>query len=164
MTAVQEFEDELERHAIHVRHGQDTDGVVTFLNGLTQHLFSEVVIAPHGTERNHHTLRETGRTTGVVDESQLVRILVKTVVYMFLSEILRVFLSEHLIQVLTGIGKLIGPGNHDTVVGYIDDSLQMRHLRGINGCSNHITHEQQFCFTMINDIVNLFWCKYIILS
>ena len=46
MTAMQEFKDKLEGHAIHVGHGQDAQRVVASFQLLAQHLDGKIIVAP----------------------------------------------------------------------------------------------------------------------
>ena len=108
MATLDELEDKLECHAIHVCHRQDTDDRISSLDLLAQYILGKVGIAPQGTVWNHHTLGETGSTTGIVDHSQLVRILVDIVVDVVLAEVLRILDAEHLVEVLAGVCQLVG--------------------------------------------------------
>ena len=68
VTAEEEFEEEFERHAIHVRHRENTDDIIALLNVLGYGSHSKVVVAPHCAVRNHNTLRETGSARSVIDK------------------------------------------------------------------------------------------------
>ena len=46
MAAVEELEDKLECHTVHVGHGQDADDTVAMVDGLAKHMHGEVVVAP----------------------------------------------------------------------------------------------------------------------
>ena len=108
MATLDELEDKLECHAIHVCHRQDTDDRISSLDLLAQYILGKVGIAPQSTVWNHHTLGETGSTTCIVDHSQLVGILVDIVVDVVLAEVLRILDAEHLVEVLAGISQLVG--------------------------------------------------------
>ena len=108
MATLDELEDKLECHAIHVCHRQDTDDRISCLDLLAQYILGKVGIAPQGTVWNHHTLGETGSTTGIVDHGQLVRILVDIVVDVVLAEVLRILDAKHLVEVLAGVCQLVG--------------------------------------------------------
>ena len=75
--------------------------------------------------------------------------------YVFFSKILGEFLAVQLVEVLAGIGELIGTGNHQGIVGVVDDSLQMGHLHGVNLRGHMVAHEEQLGIGVIDDVVNL---------
>ena len=112
MAAMQELEDELEGHAVHVGHGENGDDAVATVDGLAQYVLGKVIVGPEGTVGYHDTLGETGGAGGVVDHRHFLAILFLVIVDMFLTEILGELLAVQLVEVLTGIGKLIGTGNH----------------------------------------------------
>ena len=103
---------ELKCHTIHVSHRKDADDRVARLDLLRQYVLGEVDVAPERTVRYHHTLGETGGSAGIIDERHLLWILVYIIMYVFLTEILREFDTEHLVEVLTGIGQLVCAGYH----------------------------------------------------
>ena len=150
----EEFEGELECHSIHVGEWQDADDVGAF-QVLTHCLAGEIEVAPQSTIWNHHALREACRSTGVVDESQLVGVFFMVVRHVLLAEILWVLLAEHLIQVLAGIGQLVGARHNQRVVGDVDDALKSRHLCSIDDCCNHVANEQYLRIGVVHDVVNL---------
>ena len=108
VAALDEFEDKLKRHAVHVGHRQDTDDRISRLNLLAQYAFCEICIAPECTVWNHYSLRETGCAAGIIDHSQLIRILVHIVVDMVFAEVLRILDTEHLVEVFARISQLVG--------------------------------------------------------
>ena len=103
---------ELKCHTIHVSHRKDADDRVARLDLLRQYVLGEVDVAPERTVRYHHTLGETGGSAGIIDERHLLWILIYIIMYVFLTEILREFDTEHLVEVLTGIGQLVCAGYH----------------------------------------------------
>ena len=105
---MQEFEDELESHAVHVGHGEDRDDAVATIDGLAEDVLRKVVVRPEGTIGNHDALGETGGTAGVVNHSQLFAIGLLVVVDMLLAEVFRELLAIELVEVLAGIGQLVG--------------------------------------------------------
>ena len=107
MTACQELEYELESHAVHMRHRQYADDIVASMYLLAKYSYGKVVVAPHGTIGNHHSLGESCCSTRVVDKCHVVGILLGWIAYVFFPEIFWIFLSEHLVQVLTGICKFV---------------------------------------------------------
>ncbi len=78
------------------------------LISLGNTFIGKVEVAPERTVWNHHTLGETGSSAGIVDERHLVRILIDIIMYVFLAEVLRELDTEHLVEVLAGIGQLVG--------------------------------------------------------
>ena len=46
MATIEELEDKLECHTVHVGHGQDADDTVAMVDGLAKHMHGEVVVAP----------------------------------------------------------------------------------------------------------------------
>ncbi len=155
MTAPDELEDELERHAIHVSHWQDADNRVAALEFLAQYVAREIDIAPEGTVGNHHTLGESRGTAGVVDQRQFFGTLLDVIADMFLTEIFGILDAKQFVEVFTGIGEFVGTRHHQRVVGDVDDTLQSRHLRGVDLCSHDIAHEEQFGIAVVHDVVNL---------
>ena len=156
MTTVQELKNEFERHAVHVGHREDAERIVTTLDSLSQNRLRKVIIAPHSTIRNHHAFREACRSARIVEESHFVCILFNVVLNMLFPEELRIFLSEHLVQMLACIGQLVCPRHQQTVVWNVDNTFQPFHLRRINCRSHHIAYEQQLGFTVVHDVVDLF--------
>ncbi len=104
MASVQEFEDKLERHSVHVCHRQDAQHVIATFNLVAQHMLRKIVIAPKGAIRNHHSFRKACRSTGIVNHRHLIGRLLFIIMYVFLSKIFREFLAEHLIEVFSRIG------------------------------------------------------------
>ncbi len=150
-----ELEEEFECHAIHVCHWQDAHRLVSRFDVLAEDSLREVIVAPHGVVRNHHALGETCRAARVVDDSQLLGRRLAVVVHMLLAEIFRIFLAKNLIEMLAGISEFVGAAHRKRIVGYVDDTLQIHHLSGVNLCSHHITHEEQFCLAVVHDVVYL---------
>ena len=111
VAALDEFEDKFKRHAVHVGHRQDTDDRISRLDLLTQYVLSKICIAPECTVWNHYSLGETGSSAGIVDHSQLIRILFHIVVDMVLAEVLRILDTEHLVEVFARISQLVSAGN-----------------------------------------------------
>ena len=132
MTAVQELEEELESHAVHVGHGQNGDDAVATTDNFTQHVVGEVVVRPQGAIGNHFTqhvvgevvvrpqgaignhdaLGETCRSAGVVNHGHLFAIGFLVVVDVFLAEVFGELLAVELVEVLAGVGQLVGATNH----------------------------------------------------
>ena len=110
---MQEFENKFEGHTIHVCHRQYADDAVTPVDGFAQHMLCKVVVRPKRTVGNHHTLRKTRRSRGVVDHRHLFAILFNIIMYVFLAEILRELLAVQLVQVFTGIRQLVRTRNHE---------------------------------------------------
>ena len=108
VAALDEFEDKFKRHAVHVGHRQDTDDRISRLDLLTQYVLSKICIAPECTVWNHYSLGETGSSAGIVDHSQLIRILFHIVVDMVFAEVLRILDTEHLVEVFARISQLVG--------------------------------------------------------
>ena len=113
VTAVQELEDELEGHAVHVGHGQDGDDAVATVDDLAQHVVGKVVVRPEGAVGNHDTLGETGRSAGVVDHGQLFAVGFLIIVDVLLAEVLGELLAVELVEVLAGVGQLVGATDHE---------------------------------------------------
>ena len=107
MTTFDELEDEFKRHAIHVGHGKNTDDIISTFNLFTQYLVGKVGIAPQCAIGEHHALGKSCRSTGVVNKCQLFGIGVNIVIDMFFSEIFRILLAKHLVQMLARIGQFV---------------------------------------------------------
>ena len=149
------LEGELEGHAIHMCQREDADDVWILLKMLTHHLAGKVEVAPQCAIWNHHTLREARGAAGVVDECQLVGTLLVVVVHMLLTEVFRILAAKHLIEVLAGIGEFIGARHQERIVRDVDDALQPRHLRGIDGSGHDITHKEQLGVAVVHDVMHL---------
>ena len=159
MAAVQELEDKLKGHAIHVGHGQDGDDIVTCLDGLAQYMFGKVIVRPQGTVGNHDTLREAGCAAGIVNHGHFFAILLMIIVHVLFAEVLREFPSVELVQMFAGISQLIGSAHHERVVAIVDDSFQMRHLQGIDNRSHMVANKEQTGVRVIHNVMNLFGHK-----
>ena len=107
VATLDELEQELKRHAVHVGHGKDADDVVARHDGLAEHVLGEVGIAPHGAVWKHHALREARGAAGVVDKRQLIGALLNVIIDVLLAEIFGIFLAKDLVEVLSGIGDLL---------------------------------------------------------
>lgn len=104
MHALEKLEDKLERHAVHVGHGQDADDVVAALERLAQHVEGEVGVAPQRPVGQHHALGAPGGAAGVVDEGQLLGA-VLVVADVAALEGLRIFFAEELIKMFAREGE-----------------------------------------------------------
>ena len=67
-------------------------------------MHGEVVVAPQGAIRYHHSFGESRGAAGVVDECQFVGALLVIVFHMLATEILWKLASVELVEVLTGVG------------------------------------------------------------
>ena len=159
VTAEEEFEEEFERHAIHVRHRENTDDIIALLNVLGYGSHSKVVVAPHCAVRNHNTLRETGSARSVVDKRQLLWALLSVIMYVLLTEELRIFLTEHSVKMFASISELISTRHYERIVGDVDNAFKVGHLCLVDDCSNIVTNEEQLCFAMVYNVVNLIGCE-----
>ena len=74
---------------------------------------------------------------------------------MFLAEVLGILVTEHLVEMLTCVGQLVGTREHQRIVGEIDDALKSGHLGAIYLGGNDIAHEEQLGVAMVHDVVNL---------
>ena len=155
VASVQKLENELEGHAVHVSHGQYADNAVAGFDNLAQHMLGKVIVRPDGTIGYHHTLRESRGAAGVVNECQLVTILFRVIVDVFLAEELGKLLAIEFVQVLAGIGQFVRARHHQRVVGVVDDALQVRHLYGVYLGGHVVTDKQQFGVRVIHDVVYL---------
>ena len=108
MATLEELVDELKRHTVHMSHGKDAQHVVALLHVAAHGMAGKVEVAPDGAVGNHDAFGKTGGAAGVVDERQLIRTLLLVVGDMLLAEILGEFLTEHLVEVLTGKRQLVG--------------------------------------------------------
>ena len=156
VTAVQELEDELERHAVHVGHRQHGDDAVAGADGLAKHVAGEVVVRPDGAVGQHHALREARGTAGIVDEGQFLRTLFLVVAHVFLAEVLGELLAVEFVQVLAGVGEFVGAAHHQRVVGIVDDTLQFRHLQRIDDRCHMVADEEQARLGVVDDVMDLF--------
>ena len=75
---------------------------------------------------------------------------------MLFTEKLGIFLAEHLVEMLAGVGEFVGARHDKRVVGYVDDALQPRHLGGIDFRGHHVAHEEQFGIGVVDDVMHLF--------
>ena len=155
MTAVEELEDELEGHAVHVGHGQHGYDLVAGLDGLAQHVAGEVVVRPEGAVGDHHALREARGAAGVVDDSQFVGILLDVIVHMFLAEVLGEFLAVELVEVLAGVGELVSATHHQRVVGIVNDTFEGGHRHRVDNGGHVVAHEQQAGLGVVHDVMDL---------
>ena len=141
-------------------HGQNADDGVASLYLLAQDAFGKVVVAPDGTVWNHHAFGKTCRAAGIVDHGEFVRTRFLVVVHVFGTEVLGEFGTEERVEVFSGIGQFVGSRNHERVVGYIDDTLQLRHLSGVDGGCHHVADKEELRLAMVYDMMNLFWQKF----
>ena len=105
---MQELENKLEGHAIHVCHGKNGDGRVAGLYIVSQYMLCKIIVAPQCPVWYHHSFGKSRGATGVVDERQFVSTLLCLIFHVLRSEVLRIFLSEESVQVLSGIGERVG--------------------------------------------------------
>ena len=75
--------------------------------------------------------------------------------YVLLPEILGEFLAVQLVQVLAGVGQLVGTAEHERVVGVVDDAFQVRHLRRVYLRGHMVAYEEQAGVGVVDDVVNL---------
>ena len=103
-----ELQEKLTAQAIHVRHRQDGQHIPVVGAEPAANGFLQVGdIAPHAAVGEHYTLGEPCGATGVIDQREFVRV-VNVVVEMLLAEILRVFDAVDFVEMLTGVGELLG--------------------------------------------------------
>ena len=159
VTAVQELEEELEGHTVHVGHRKHRDDRVTGLDLRSQHVAGEVVVRPQCTIGQHHAFREARCAAGVIDHSQLVGTLLHVIAYVLLAEVLGELLTVELVQVLAGIGQLVGARHHQRVVGVVDDTLERRHRLRIDDGGHMVADEEQAGLRVVHDVVDLFRIK-----
>ena len=81
--------------------------------------------------------------------------------YVFLAEILRIFLSEHLVEVFACIGEFVGTRHYKRVVGDVDDAFEVGHLCLVDDSSHIVAYEEQLGFAVIDDVVNLVGSKFV---
>ncbi len=143
MAAVEKFKKEFKGHTVHVGHGEYAYHIVAALYCLAQHSLGKVVVAPQGTEGHHHAFGEAGGAARIVYHCQLLTVGLTVVGHVFLAEKLRIFAAEQLVEVLAGIGQLVGTRHHERIVGYVDDAFQRRHARRVDDCAHHIAHKQE---------------------
>ena len=156
MTTMQELEDELERHTVHMSHREHRDNLITSLDGLAQYIAGKIVVRPEGAIGNHHTFREARSTTRIIDDCQLVWTLLKVIIHMFLAEVFGEFLAIELIEVFAGVGQLVGTTDHQRIIGVVDDAFKRGHCHRVDNGGNMIAHKQQTCFRVIDNIMDLF--------
>ena len=154
MTTVEELEDELEGHAVHVGHGQHRDDTIAGLDGLTQHLAGKVVVRPQGAIGQHDAFGEARSSTGIVDQCQFVGILLVVVIDMLFAEVFWELLAVELVEVLAGIGEFISTADHQRVVGVVDDTFERRHLHRIDDCGHVVANKEQAGLRVVYDIVD----------
>ena len=159
MGTCNKLEDKFESHTIHVCHWQNADNVASRLNGCAQYAACKVGIAPHGTIRNHYTLRVSSSSAGVIDKCQLVWTLLTIVVNMLGTEVLRVLLSKHFVEMFACVCKFFGTAQREREVGKIDNAFECGHLRSVNFRCNDIAHKEYLRFRVVYDVVYLFWRK-----
>ena len=159
MAAGEELEEELKGHTIHVGHGQDAYHLVAHSNVLADYRAGKVGIAPKRTVRQHHSLGEACSATGVVDKRQFFGTLLLVIGHMFLAEVLGILVTEHLVEMLTRVGQLVGTREHQRIVGEIDDALKSGHLGAIYLGGDDIAHEEQLGVAVVDNVVYLFGGK-----
>ena len=142
MIAIAELEDKFYQQSIHVCHWQNAQYIASWLNVFADDIHHQVKISPQGTIRKHHSLRETCGSAGIVNHSQLLRA-VYMIFYMLLAEILRVFMTKHLVKVFASIGQSLCARLHDREVGQVNYALYIRHLFRVDACGNNIANKQQ---------------------
>ena len=87
-------------------HGQDVEHGVAGLHYRTQMAQTEGQVAHDGAIGNHHALRESRGTAGIVDQRQFLgRILV--IAYVLFPECLGILLAKHHVQMLAGIRQFL---------------------------------------------------------
>ena len=74
---------------------------------------------------------------------------------MFFAEVLRELAAVELVQVLAGVGELVGTRHHERVVGNIDDSLESHHLRRVDGGGHDIAHKEELGLGVVYDVMHL---------
>ena len=137
-------------------HRKDADDAVTIFHHLAQHTLGKIVVAPDRTIGNHHTLGEACGAARIVDHRQFVTTLLPIIAHMLRPEILGIFRAEEGVEMLPRVGEFVGTREQQRIVGDMDDSLQIGHLRGIDGGSHHVAHKEQFRLAVVHDVVNLF--------
>ena len=75
---------------------------------------------------------------------------------MFLAEVLGELFAIEFVEVLAGVGELIGAANHQRVIGIVDDAFEGGHSHGIDDCGYMVAYEEQTGLGVIDDIMDLF--------
>ena len=152
MASAAYFIQEFKGQSVHVCHGKHGNNPVAGLEA--QHLECELCVRPQCTIGKHYSLGETGGSRRVIDDSQFVRH-IPPVSNVFLTEIARELLSEQFIQMVACILQLFAPAHLQGEVGHQDNTFQQRHFGFVQSFPYHITYEEQTCFGMIDNIMNV---------
>ena len=81
------------------------------------------------------------------------------VVHMLAAEILGELAPVELVEMLAGIGELVGAREGERIVGDIDYSFERRHLGGVHLSADDVAHEENLRFAVVDDVVYLFGCE-----
>ena len=105
MATVAEFIEKFECKTVHVCHRQHGYDAIARLEYLIEFFLTEFDVGPHGSGREHNTLREAGCTRCIVQYEQLV-CTVLIIIDVFLAEILRELLAKEFVEMFTGKSEL----------------------------------------------------------
>ena len=161
MASLHDFEDKLEGHAVGMGHREHRDNFAAAGHILLQRFVGEHQVRPQGTEGYHHALRVAGRTRGIVDDRQLFAVGGRLVFDVLLAEILGIFLAEQGVESLACFRQFFAARHQHRVVQVADDTLQVRHLPGIERGPYLITDEEQAGVTVVDDVVDLLGGKFV---
>ena len=76
---------------------------------------------------------------------------------MLLAEIFWVFVPEHLVEVLAGVGQFLCAGDNQRIVWNVDYALKSRHLLRIHLRRHHVSHEEELGVGVVHYVVYLVW-------
>ncbi len=106
MAAVAELEEEFAEQAIHMCHGQNAQRVAVFGHMGAHFGQYPLQVAHQCPIRKHHALGESCCSAGVIDKSQLLRI-VLMIAHIFLPEAFRIFMPVDGIQIFARVSKFV---------------------------------------------------------
>ena len=121
---------------------------------MSVHFKTEQDIGKEGAVRQHHSFGESGGTGGVVDHRQFlggVLIIVDTVG----MEAPGIFLSEKLVEMLTGMGYLVIGSIEQGEIIHQYNGVQTRHLRLGKALPYHVSDKQYAGFGMIDQMIDV---------
>ena len=78
-----------------------------------------------------------------------------------LTEVLGEAATEHFIKMFARVSKFLCSGEFQRVVGYVYNSLKVRHFVGIDDGRDDVADEEQFRLAVVHYVVNLFSIEFV---
>ena len=154
--ALNEFEDELKGHAIHVRHGEHGNDARTGRYLCPQDFNGKLVVAPERAVGNEHTFGVGGGATGVVDHGQSLSVGSRAVVDVLAAEVFGMALAVVFIQALSSFGQGFVAADEQHEIGDVYDTFELRHGFCIECGPHHVAGKEETSVRMVDDVVHLF--------